>query len=230
METVYKTDFLDLYHCDCLDLMKQYPDNYYSLALVDPPYGLDFTKYNRVSRATDGTTYISNNYKKGSWDNETPTKEYFDELFRISKNQIVWGGNYFEMPPCQCFIFWYKQNPVPNFADGEYAWTSFKKPAMCIDYRYYGNLQGKGSSTETKIHPTQKPIELYANLLKLFCKQGDKILDTHFGSGSIALAVDRANRLDNMNLHLTACEIDLDYVNASIKRISENIKQGTFSF
>ena len=107
-ETTFTSDngLITFIHGDCMELMRQTPDKYYDLALVDPPYGLDFTKYNRVSRATDGTTYISNNYKKGSWDKETPTKEYFNELFRISKNQIVWGGNYFEMPPCQCFIFW----------------------------------------------------------------------------------------------------------------------------
>ena len=140
------------------------------------------------------------------------------------------GGNYFDLPPTQCFIFWYKQNPVPNFADGELAWTSFKKPAVCIDYRYYGNLQGKTSVTDEKIHPTQKPVDLYQKVIKLYAKDGFKILDTHFGSGSIALAVDKVNRLDKMNLHLTACEIDKEYIDKAIKRISESIKQGTLSF
>ncbi len=229
LNKIYKTDFLDLYHCDCMELLRQTPDNYYSLALVDPPYGIGFSDYERGGSGKKVKERYTKNGKK-DWDSGIPTQSYFDELKRISKEQIIWGGNYFNLPPTQCFIFWYKQNPVPNFADGEYAWTSFKKPAMCIDYRYYGNLQGKGSKTETPIHPTQKPIDLYANLLKSFCKQGDKIIDTHFGSGSIALAVDRANRLDKMNLHLTACEIDKEYIDKAIKRISESIKQGTLSF
>ena len=225
----YKTDFLSLHHCDCMDLMKQYPDKYFDLCIVDPPYGIGFSDYERGSSGIKVKERYTRTGKK-AWDKETPTAEYFDELFRVSKNQIIWGGNYFDLPPTQCFIFWYKQNPVPNFADGEYAWTSFKKPAICIDYRYYGNLQGKGSKSEQPIHPTQKPIDLYANLLKSFCQQGDKILDTHFGSGSIALAVNKANQLDKMNLHLTACEIDEEYINKAIERIRFSIKQTTLNF
>ena len=225
----YKTDFLSLHHCDCMDLMKQYPDKYFDLCIVDPPYGIGFSDYERGSSGIKVKERYTRTGKK-AWDKETPTAEYFDELFRVSKNQIIWGGNYFDLPPTQCFIFWYKQNPVPNFADGEYAWTSFKKPAICIDYRYYGNLQGKGSKSEQPIHPTQKPIDLYANLLKSFCQQGDKILDTHFGSGSIALAVNKANQLDKMNLHLTACEIDEEYINKAIERIKFSIKQTTLNF
>ena len=227
--TCYQLPFLSLFHADCMEIMKQYPDKYFDLAIVDPPYGIGFSDYERGGIGKKVKERYTKNGKK-DWDNGIPTQSYFDELKRISKEQIIWGGNYFNLPPTQCFIFWYKQNPVPNFADGEYAWTSFKKPAMCIDYRYYGNLQGKGSKTETPIHPTQKPIDLYAWLLKHFAKPDFKILDTHFGSGSIALAVDKANRLDKMNLHLTACEIDKEYIDKAIKRISESIKQGTLSF
>jgi len=162
---------------------------------------------------------------KKDWDKGIPTAEYFEQLFRVSKNCIIWGGNYFDLPPTQCFIFWYKQNPVPNFADGELAWTSFKKPAVCIDYRYYGNLQGKSSVVDAKIHPTQKPIDLYRKTLNIFAKKGDKIIDTHLGSGSIAIALDNMNKYDKMNLSLTACEIDKDYFNDSIKRIKNEILQ-----
>lgn len=228
-EPIYKTDFLDLFHCDNMKIMDSYPDKYFDLAIVDPPYGIGFSDYERRSSGIKVKERYTKTGKK-DWDNGIPTPEYFEQLFRVSRNCIIWGGNYFDLPPTQCFIFWYKQNPVPNFTDGEFAWTSFKKPAICINYRYYGNLQGEGSSKEDKIHPTQKPIELYSNLIQKFAKQGDKILDTHFGSGSIALAVDKANRLDKINLHLTACEIDLDYVNASIKRISNYLQQTTINF
>jgi len=225
----YMQPFLSLYHCDNMELMKQYPDKHFDLAIVDPPYGIGFSDYERGSSGIKTKERYTKNGKK-DWDKGIPTDEYFAELKRVSKEQIIWGGNYFDLPPTQCFIFWYKQNPVPNFADGELAWTSFKKPAVCIDYRYYGNLQGRTSKTEATMHPTQKPIDLYANLLKIFAAADFKILDTHFGSGSIALAVDKANRLDKMNLHLTACEIDKEYIDNSIKRIAQHIKQGTLSF
>ena len=225
----YRLPFLSLFHADCMEIMKQYPDKYFDLAIVDPPYGIGFSDYERGSSGVKVKERYTKNGKK-DWDKGIPTPEYFDELKRVSKEQIIWGGNYFNLPPTQCFIFWYKQNPVPNFADGELAWTSFKKPAVCIDYRYYGNLQGKSSVVDAKIHPTQKPVYLYEWLLKNFAKEGDLILDTHFGSGSIALAVDKVNRLDKMNLHLTACEIDKEYIDKAIKRISESIKQGTLSF
>ena len=221
--TCYRLPFLSLFHADCMEIMKQYPDKYFDLAVVDPPYGF----------RTEKTGIL--NFRKGKQEKEwnvAPTAEYFDELKRVSKNQIVWGGNYFPelwVNGCRCFIYWHKGNPVPNFADGELAWTSFDRNAKQCDYRYYGNLEGKSSAGD-KFHPTQKPIYLYEWILKEFAEEGDLILDTHFGSGSIALAVDKANRLDKMNLHLTACEIDKEYIDKAIKRISESIKQGTLSF
>ena len=129
------------------------------------------------------------------------------------------GGNYFDLPPTQCFIFWYKQNPVPNFADGELAWTTFKKPAVCIDYRYYGNLQGKSSVVDAKIHPTQKPIDLYRKTLSIFAKQGDKILDTHGGSMSIA----KACEIEGFDLDI--CEIDLEYFQAGVNAFNMHKRQ-----
>lgn len=213
---------IKLYHGDCMDLLKQTPDKYYDLALVDPPYGLNFGAFNRTNKDGNGNRYKANKYHNADWDKETPQDEYWEQLFRVSKNQIVWGGNYFPLPPTQCFIFWYKQNPVPNFADGELAWTSFKKPALCFDYRYYGGLQGN-TSAETKIHPTQKPIALYDWIIKNHVNKNDKILDTHLGSGSIVISVDKANSINNMNLQFTGIEIDEDYYNDMIKRF-ENYK------
>ena len=211
------------FNCDNIEFMKTKPDNYYDLAIVDPPYGLDFAKYNRVSKASNGEKYISNNYKKGDWDNIIPTLEYFKELFRVSKNQIVWGGNYFNLPPNQNFIFWYKQNPVSNFSDGEYAWTSFKKPALCFDYRYYGNLEGNTSASK-KYHPTQKPVKLYEWTLTNYAKKGDKILDTHRGSASLDIAC------HNLGFDLVTCELDTDYFNDGNKRLKQHQNQQVIKF
>ena len=206
-----------------MELMKRYPDNHFDLAIVDPPYGLDFSKYNRVSKKTNGDRYVSNDYKKGAWDKSIPTDEYFKELKRVSNNQIVWGGNYFPKlweNGCKGFIFWYKGNPVPNFSDGELAYTSFNKVAKQFDFRYYGNLQGN-TSAENKIHPTQKPAALYQWLLTNYAEPNQKILDTHLGSGSIAIAVDSVNKIEKMNLTLTACELDTEYYQTATQRIEE---------
>ena len=204
-----------------MELMARYEDNHFDLAIVDPPYGLDFSKYNRVSKKSNGDRYISNEYKKGDWDKSIPTIEYFNELKRVSKNQIIWGGNYFPnlwIEGCKGFIFWNKGNPVPNFADGEMAYTSFNKVARMFDFRYYGNLEGNTSASE-KYHPTQKPIALYEWLLMNYAKEGDKILDTHLGSGSIALAC------HNLGFDLTACELDKEYFEASQKRLKQHQAQ-----
>lgn len=136
---------LDIRNCDNMDLMREFPDKYFDLAIVDPPYGLNFGSFNRTNKNNAGNRVKANKYHNSNWDKNTPTEEYFSELFRISKNTIIWGGNYFNLPPTQCFIFWFKQNPVPNFSDGELAWTSFSKPALCFNYRYFGNIQGGGA-------------------------------------------------------------------------------------
>jgi len=207
---------INFYNIDCITFMKTKPDNYYDLAIVDPQYGINMSNYCRTKQDRAGNRHV-----KKDWDKAIPTDEYFKELMRVSKNQIIWGGNYFPLPPTQCFIFWYKQNPVPNFADGELAWTSFKKPAVCIDYRYYGNLQGKTSVTDEKIHPTQKPIDLYRNILSKFAEKGFKILDTHGGSMTIARACDK----EGFNLDI--CEIDTEYFNNGIKKYNEYKQQIT---
>jgi len=217
----YRLPFLSLFHADCMEIMKQYPDKYFDLAIVDPPYGLG-------NRLSDGGGKLKNTpmavlYREKDWD-ILPKKEYWSELFRISKNQVVFGANYFleYLTNTRGFVCWDKKQDMPTLSACELVWTSLDKPAKIM----------KQSSTDLeRFHPTQKPIYVYDFMLN-YCKvkQGDKILDTHFGSGSIALAVDKANRLDKMNLHLTACEIDKEYIDKAIKRISESIKQGTLSF
>jgi len=211
----YRLPFLSLFHADCMEIMKQYPDKYFDLAIVDPPYGIGY------SGRDEKKTIKYDNKKK--WDNETPKQEYFDELFRISKNQIIWGANYFTkfFELGKGIICWFKHQNG-NFSQWEMAYTSIGN-AKHFDRSYQQDQYNK-------IHPTQKPIQLYEFLIKEYSKPNFKILDTHFGSGSIALAVDKANRLDKMNLHLTACEIDKEYIDKAIKRISESIKQGTLSF
>jgi site-specific DNA-methyltransferase (adenine-specific) len=201
---------INLHLGDCLEAMRAMPDNSYDLAIVDPPYGIGFGNYNRTKADKAGKRH-----KQKNWDEAIPKKEYFEELRRVSKNQIVWGGNYF--PPlwdngCKGFIFWYKGNPVPNFADGELAWSSFNKVAKQFDYRYYGGLEGN-TSASFKIHPTQKPVRLYEWLLDNYAKEGDRILDTHLGSGSIALAC------HNRGYSLDAYEIDKEYYNAAKERL-----------
>ena len=209
---------IHLYNMDCVEYMKGCEDNQFDIAIVDPPYGLNFGNFNRTNKDEYGNRFKANRYHNTDWDKSIPDDEYFEQLFRVSKNQIIWGGNYFPLPPTQCFVFWYKQNPVPNFSDGELAWTSFKKPAVCFDYRYYGNLQGK-SSAETKIHPTQKPRELYDFLLHKFAEPGMKILDTHLGSGSIGIAC------HYFGCELYATEINEVYFNNAMKRIKDKTVQ-----
>ena len=205
---------------DNMIMMARYPDDYFDLAIIDPPYGIGFGAFNRTNKASDGTRIKADKYKNSDWDNGIPTEEYFKELFRVSKNQIVWGGNYFNLPPNQNFIFWYKQNPVSNFSDGEYAWTSFKKPALCFDYRYYGNLEGNTSASK-KYHPTQKPIKLYEWTLTNYAKEGDKIVDTHRGSASLDIAC------HNLGFDLVTCELDKDYFNDGNKRLEQHQQQLT---
>jgi site-specific DNA-methyltransferase (adenine-specific) len=234
----YRLPFLSLFHADCMEIMKQYPDKYFDLAIVDPPYGIGINKGGHTL-AGNGNFKGGNfkvkatKYTGGEWDNEPPNKEYFDEVFRISKNQIIWGANHFihQMPiSSSCWIVWDKDNGESFQADCELAWTSFNTAVRKFSWRWWGLLQQNMANKQKRIHPTEKPIQLYEFLIKEYSKPNFKILDTHFGSGSIALAVDKANRLDKMNLHLTACEIDKEYIDKAIKRISESIKQGTLSF
>lgn len=212
---------INLYNQDCMVAMAGFDDNQFNLAIVDPPYGIGFGEFNRTNKTTDGTRVKANKYKQSNWDESIPTEIYFKELFRVSKNQIIWGGNYFPFIwnyGGKGFIYWHKGNPVPNFADGELAWTSFNKVAKQFDFRYYGGLEGNTSSSE-KHHPTQKPIALYEWLLMNYAEEGNKILDTHLGSGSIAIAC------HNLGYDLEGYELDKDYYIAAKKRLQEHQSQ-----
>tara|TARA_R110001632_G_scaffold77949_2_gene175238 strand:- start:10 stop:636 length:627 start_codon:yes stop_codon:yes gene_type:complete len=201
------TDKIQITNEDNMALMSRYKDNYFDLAIVDPPYGIDVK------------TRVFDDGKK--WDSETPKKEYFDELFRVSKNQIIWGGNYFlnYLGATPCYIVWDKKMTDKHLMSmSEFAWTSFKTKNLIfrqppVGDRGFYNIDG------TRIHPTQKSIKLYEWLLINYAKEGDKILDTHLGSGSIALAC------HNLGFELTACELDAEYYEASIKRIKDHISQ-----
>jgi len=199
-----------------MELMARYEDNHFDLAIVDPPYGIGVTKNKRL-----------NNISNKDWDNEIPKKEYFEELKRVSKNQIIWGGNYFieHLSNTRCYLNWDKLNHSETYADCEMAWTSFDKNAKIFKYMWDGNRYGfigaiKGVGKKSiRMHPTQKPIALYEWLLMNYAKQGDKILDTHLGSGSIALAC------HNLGFDLTACELDKEYFEASQKRLKQHQAQ-----
>jgi site-specific DNA-methyltransferase (adenine-specific) len=205
---------------DNIELMARYPDKYFDLAIVDPPYGIGMD---------GGSIGKGKKLTKKNWDNETPNKEYFDELFRVSKNQIIWGGNYFILPLTKSWIYWDKMQDgyAETFSSGELAWSSFNLPMKQIRYKYQGNYEGYENSITTKsskphllkIHPTQKPVALYKWILDKYAKQGDKILDTHLGSGSIAIAC------HDLEYDLTACELDKEYYDAAIKRINNHKKQ-----
>jgi site-specific DNA-methyltransferase (adenine-specific) len=197
---------LDLRLGDCMDVMATFPDGHFDLAIVDPPYGIgeDGGKCRtRGSKRTNGEA-------KG-WDKEPPPMEYFVELRRVAKHQIVWGGNYFadKLPASRCWIYWQK-DMGGDFADGELAWTSFDR--VLKQFR-------KRSETHGRIHPTQKPVDLYKWTLANFAKAGMKVLDTHLGSGSHAIAAHYAG------IHLTACEIDADYFHAAKARIARETSQ-----
>lgn len=186
---------------DNMLLMARYPDNYFDLAIVDPPYGIGIS-----------LNPVRQKHKKKNWDNSIPTKDYFNELFRVSKNQIIWGGNYFDLPPTQGFFIWDKKQPH-NFslAMCELAWSSIQKPAKMWSLSIH--------KEQNKIHPTQKPVELYKWILENNAKQGDKILDTHLGSGSIAIAC------HDYGFDLTACELDTEYYEKAVQRIKNHISQ-----
>jgi site-specific DNA-methyltransferase (adenine-specific) len=201
---------------DNMELMSRYEDNHFDLAIVDPPYGIGVTKNKRL-----------NNISKKDWDNEIPKKEYFKELKRVSKNQIIWGGNYFieYLRNTRCYVNWDKLNHSDTYADCEMAWTSFDKNAKIFKYMWDGNRYGfigaiKGVGKKSiRMHPTQKPIALYEWLLMNYAKEGDKILDTHLGSGSIAIAC------HNLGFNLTACELDKEYYESAMKRLKEHQSQ-----
>jgi site-specific DNA-methyltransferase (adenine-specific) len=209
----YKKGVLSLYRLDCMELMKHSPDKYFDVAIVDPPYGINApnmlmgsnpkrskndgfnsgpstsTAVRLKGRLNTGSGKLKNrllNQSLFDWDNSTPPQEYFSELFRVSKNQIIWGGNYFPLPPTRCIICWDKMQPWENFSQWEMAWTSFDKPA-----KMYRISNTGGANKEKKIHPTQKPVALYAKIYEDFITKGMICLDTHLGSGSHAIVAEK---------------------------------------
>ena len=206
------TDKITITNEDNMELMARYPDNYFSLAIVDPPYGINMGMGHKGSEKRGD----KNKYKTfAGGDNSIPTKEYFNELFRVSKNQIIWGANYMTefLEPKSSWIIWDKKQPEDfSMAMAELAWSSFGSPMKIYQKRVVG-------ADNVRVHPTQKPVALYKWLLDKYAKQSDKILDTHLGSGSIAIAC------HDYGFELTACELDKEYYDKAIQRIKNHVSQ-----
>lgn len=198
---------IDLILDDCMNVMSKHGDNHFDLAIVDPPYGIGVNKMNMGGRKTIEPT-------DKRWDDTIPDKAYFNELFRVSANQIIWGGNYFGLPANRCFFIWDKGESMygRDFAECEYAWTSFDKPADMIKIN---------PMQLERIHPTQKPVKLYDVLLNRYAEKGQRILDTHLGSGSIAIAC------HYFGVDLVGVEIDEEYYNKAKERVRELTRQTT---
>ncbi|MFY0481653.1 DNA methyltransferase [Flavobacterium sp. PLA-1-15] len=227
-----------VHNIDCMEYMKTVPDKYFDLAIVDPPYGINAPNMQmgtHTTRKGDGypAESVATKLRKGrlnsgggklknrnlntmdlDWDFAPPSNEYFKELFRISKNQIIWGGNYFDLPPTRCIICWDKMQPWDNFSQWEMAWTSFNKPA-----KMYRISNTGGGNKEKKIHPTQKPVKLYDNVYNDFVIEGMKIIDTHLGSGSNRITASK------LNVEFVACEINLRHYLDQEKRFNNYLQQ-----
>lgn len=204
---------------DNMALMARYPDKYFDLAIVDPPYGIDLANMNMgIGKSKKASKAKNRKWKAKNWDENVPDEDYFKELFRVSKNQIIWGGNYFNLGACSNFITWDKEIPEGlSFSDVEFAWTSFKGANKIFRYSAYKNKS-------EKFHPTQKPPELYKWCIHKYASKGNTILDTHLGSGSIAIAC------HDYGFDLTACELDKDYYEAAVKRLKQHQSQTKLFF
>ena len=217
---------IDLLNIDCMDFMKTCKDNEFDLAIVDPPYGIDAAnKFSGEQRKSGNGAAMKSAFEKKEWDKGIPDKEYFTELMRVSKNQIVWGANYMShhLPPSMGWIVWDKDNGTTKFSDCELAFSSFDRALRKWKYTWNGMIQGDMKNKETRIHPTQKPVKLYNWLLSNYAKEGDKILDTHLGSGSSAIAAHYGG------FDFTGCELDEDYYIAACKRyIDETAQEALF--
>jgi site-specific DNA-methyltransferase (adenine-specific) len=217
---------INIYNQDCLEAMKEMSDNQFDLAIVDPPYGIGFDGNTTVKGKSGKASTFSNkqNHIKKEWDSERPPLKYFIELQRVSKNQIIWGGNYFAdlLPAKKGWVYWDKKITNANnknYSDGELAWTSFDCILRKFTYDWIGFGYLNNPQKQKKIHPTEKPIKLYEWLLMNYAKEGDKILDTHLGSGSIAIAC------HNLDYDLEGYELDKEYYDNALKRIKEHQSQ-----
>ena len=218
-------DRISFYNGDCMDLLKQTPDKYYDLALVDPPYGIGIDGQKQSINNKNPKANRKAHAFKG-WDNSIPSAEYFAELWRVSKNQIIWGANYFVEhinKPTKGWVVWYKGQEGLTMSDAELAFSSFDSATRVVKINRVELLK------DGTIHPTQKPIKLYDWLLNQYAKPNDKILDTHLGSGSIAIAIDKANTLDKKNLIFVGIELDPDYFQAAVERFKNHKRQCVLS-
>jgi len=219
---------INLYNKDCMEVMKDMSDNQFDLAIVDPPYGIGAdvaqnkaAENRKKAKGKNKSGRGWKEYKKTNWDNAIPTNEFFIELLRVSKRQIIWGGNYFSYlwQFSNSFIIWNKQQREFSLADGELAWYSKTNKAMRIFDFSRGGALANNKNNGGRLHPTQKPVKLYEWLLMKYAKEGDTILDTHLGSGSIGIAC------HNLGFDLTGYEIDKEYFEAANKRIEEHKAQ-----
>lgn len=208
---------INLIHGDCMEYMATLKNNEFDLAVVDPPYGIGVSK--RMVGA--GVFGPNPNYKIKQWDDQIPSVDYFVELMRVSKRQIIWGGNYFDLPPSSCWLVWDKMNGENNFADCELAWTSLKTAVRQFRFRWQGMLQGDMKNKQKRIHPTQKPIQLYQWIFDKYAQKDWRILDTHLGSGSSAIAA------HDCGLDFVGIELDGDYFKAAKNRLETHQRQLT---
>lgn len=197
---------IELLNIDCMEYMATLPDAAFDLAIVDPPYGINVTAMNMGSRKT-----VTPNKEK-NWDCEVPKQEYFDQLKRVSAEQIIWGGNYFQLPPTRCWLIWDKGESMygRDFAEAEMAWTSMDKVVRLFKH---------GPNQLDRIHPTQKPVKLYEWILANYAKPGQRVLDTHLGSGSSAIAA------HYFGVDFVGCELDKDYFESAKKRFEQQTAQ-----
>lgn len=213
---------VELLHGDCMEYMATLPDKAFDLAIVDPPYGIDAANtFGGEQRKSGNGAAMKTAFEKKSWDLGIPDKKYFDELMRVSKNQIVWGANYMShlLPPSMGWIVWDKDNGTTKFSDAELAFTSFKRALRVWKYTWNGMIQGDMKRKEHRIHPTQKPVKLYQWLLSNYAKEGDRILDTHLGSGSSAIAAHYGG------FEFVGIELDEDYYKAAVERFDRETEQ-----
>lgn len=206
----------EVYNCNCMDFMRSIPDKHFDLAVVDPPYGINADKENLIRTQTrNGRAKAKNKVYRGClFDAKPPDKDYFQELFRVSKDQIIFGGNYYiqHLKPTNCMIVWDKETGNNSYADCELAWTSFRTTTRLFKFKWHGMLQGDMKNKEVRIHPTQKPVALYAWIFRNYAKPGYKILDTHLGSGSSRIAAYK------LGLDFYATELDKDYFDKQEER------------
>ena len=210
---------LDIKNCDCMEYMATMPDKWADLAIVDPPYFKDVGKFGYFGEKISNTNVARGNYSIPNWNHNIPGKEYLSELCRVSKNQIIWGINYYNFFHCVGRIVWDKMNDSSYFSKCEIASCTLHDSVQIYRFMWNGMLQGDMKNKEKRIHPTQKPVALYEWLLTKYAKKGDKILDTHGGSMSIAIAA------WNLGFDLTLCELDKDYFEAGKKRVEWHMKQ-----